>query len=176
MSHAFGPRARVRLRPSQPGDDPLRGISCILLAFLAFLATPALAGDVYRTVDAHGVVTYSDRPENDHSQLIHVETEAPATSSPAAQPRPAQSADSDGAADKQPGTAAAGKAPPQPTAAELAAQRQKNCKIARQRQQSYANAHRLYRKTPDGGRQYLDSKQIDEARARAAADVEKWCG
>lgn len=145
----------------------MRGIACI---FLAFFATSLVAGEVYRSVDANGIVTYSDTPENSHSQLVHVATTEPATGESSS--APAASATAAKTAPKP----ADAKAQAKPTPAELAAQRQKNCKIAQQRVQSYATAHRLYRKTPDGGRQYLNSKEIDEARARAAADVAKWCG
>lgn len=148
----------------------MRGISCIVLAFFA---TSLMAGEVYRSVDANGVVTYSDTPENSHSQLVHVATTTPAGEST---PAPAANAPATAAAKTAPKPAGGKAAEDKPTPAELAAQRQKNCKIAQQRVQSYAVAHRLYRKTPDGGRQYLNSKEIDEARARAAADVAKWCG
>jgi hypothetical protein len=134
-----------------------------------------MAAEVYRSVDADGTVTYSDRPESDHAQLVHVATEAPVSRPPSPQGRNSES--SSAAADTPSGDGDTSQAPaePQQTAAEKAEEKQKNCKIARERVERYANAHRLYRKTPDGEREYLSDAEIDAARARAAADVETWC-
>ena len=60
--------------------------------------------------------------------------------------------------------------------AERQAQRRaENCEIARDRAQRFAVSHRIYRTLPDGEREYLSSEEIDEARARADADVQEWC-
>jgi len=67
-------------------------------------------------------------------------------------------------------------AAPGPTAAELRAQRQKNCEVARETQQRYAISHRLFRTNAAGEREYLSDPEIDQARAKAATDVEDWCG
>lgn len=172
MSHANGAGPRGRLWRSWIGDAPLRRILC---ALTVLLATAPMAAEVYRTVESDGTVSYSDRPEGADAKLVHVVTHEPPAPPPATQansgaktPSTAPSADSADGQSKQ-------NAAPEPTAAEKAEQRQKNCKIARERVERYSTAHRLYRTTPDGEREYLNDAEIDEARARAAADVETWC-
>lgn len=133
-----------------------------------------MAAEVYRSVDADGTVTYSDRPENDHAQLVHVAAQAPAPRPPGPQER-SSAPPSTGADTPSGGDASQTADEPQQTAAEKAEEKQKNCKIARERVERYATAHRLYRKAPDGEREYLSDAEIDAAKARAAADVETWC-
>jgi hypothetical protein len=60
--------------------------------------------------------------------------------------------------------------------AEKEAERTKNCAAARGRQTLYDQSHRLYKAGANGEREYLNSAEIDEARAKAAADVATWCG
>jgi hypothetical protein len=133
-------------------------------ALLALVSTVLCGAEVYRSTDASGTVSYSDRPQSDNAEFIFIATPRPTTPSP------------------QPATVAAAAAQPagvtetiQPTAEERAAERVKNCSTARQRLQTYTTAHRLYRATENGEREYLNDAQIDEARARAEADVETWC-
>jgi len=140
---------------------------------LAFVATAAFGAEVYRSKDADGNVSFSDRPQNANAVAITVLT--PRSARPAApppQPKPAPKA-----GDSAAGTSSAAAKPQAPaqTPEEREAEKAKNCEIARQRQQSYAISHRLYRAGPNGERQYLNDQEIDEARARAAADVETWC-
>jgi hypothetical protein len=66
--------------------------------------------------------------------------------------------------------------PEGPTAAELRQQRQKNCEIARERADRYTLSRRLFRTDSAGEREYLDEAAVAEARAKAAADVQDWCG
>jgi hypothetical protein len=86
----------------------------------------------------------------------------------------------------RPGSGAAATSPPQapdvptpsagPTAAQLKAERQKNCDIARETQERYTVSRRLFRTNAVGEREYLDDAAVAEARAKAAADVKDWCG
>lgn len=144
-------------------------------ALLAFVAGGAHATEVYYSTDAKGNVIYSDRPENATSKYVHVnELRPPAGAAQrTAAARPTQSKAAGG-----PETTADGapkKEKREPTPQEKAEDRAKNCKTAQQRQQSYDQSHRLYRVAPNGERQYLTDAEIDEARARAKADVETWC-
>jgi hypothetical protein len=139
-------------------------------ALLALTASVAYGAEVYRSTDANGVVSYSDRPQGANSQYIYVAT-----------PRPPSGMLPRGTAAPTPGPGQADpavQAPPPPVAlppSELEAQRARNCEIARERQQRYSVAHRLFRTLPNGEREYLSDAEIDDARARAAADVENWC-
>ena len=148
--------------------------SLLLLSLL--VATQVAATTVYRTVDREGNVYYSDRPEGGDTQELTIRTQQqPSASAPAASASEASNEAESGGA-KQVAE------PAGPTPEQLAAeaerqakQRAENCEIARDRAQRFAISHRIYRPLPDGEREYLSSEEIDEARARAEADVQEWC-
>jgi hypothetical protein len=140
--------------------------------FLALLSTAAFGADVYRTRAADGTISYSDRPQGENSEYVGVTTPR-AGAAANAQQRQARGAAANSATAEAPAVPAV---PTGPTAAQLREQRQKNCEIARERQQRFTVSRRLFRTTADGEREYLSDPQIDEARAKAAADVEDWCG
>ena len=134
---------------------------------LALLATAAHAADVYRSKAPDGTVSYSDRPQGSDSEFVAtVSSRAPRA--PAAGP-----ASSAAAAPAAP--AAPAPLPEGPSAAELRAERQKNCEIARERNDRYTASRRLYRTNADGEKYYLDDAAVAEARTKAAADVKDWC-
>jgi hypothetical protein len=139
---------------------------------LALLATAAEAADVYRSTAPDGTVSFSDRPQGADAQFVF-----------SAAPRGARTAPAPGAPDPNPPSAQA--LPPEspgtptlaegPSAAELREQRQKNCEIARERQERYTLSRRLFRTNAAGEREYLDDAAVADARAKAAADVQDWC-
>ena len=145
---------------------------------LALVAANLCASEVYRSVAPDGTVIYSDRPTGPNAQPIFVAAQR--TSSTRA---PAASTSTPPAAESGEQAATSADEPPAMhdeeevlrAQRELAEQRQRNCEIARLRQQNYNAAHRLYRQLPNGEREYLSDAEIDEARAQAAADVEAWC-
>jgi len=141
---------------------------------LALLGTAAYAADVYKSKAPDGTVVYSDRPESTDSEFVYSATpRAPRTQTGTTAP----------AGGRQAGAAAS--SPPQapevptlsggPTAAQLKAERQKNCDIARETQQRYTLSRRLFRTNAVGEKEYLDDAAVAEARAKAAADVKDWC-
>ena len=150
---------------------------------LALLGTAAASADVYRSVDAHGNVAYSDRP-TEKSEPVYVSTSKPGrTGNPITAPKTAaanaqanaqngQNASSSGA-QSQPG---AQKEKGDLTPAEKEAEKAKNCQTARERKVKYDQSHRLFKTGPNGDREYLSDAAIDQARAQAAADVQTWCG
>jgi hypothetical protein len=140
---------------------------------LALLGTAANGAEVYRSTDSNGVPTYSDRP-NGNSEPIYVATPRPGRPGNTVAPRTAAPpANAAPAAARQ--TAAAEQQPPaQQTAAQRDA-RVKNCGIARERAEKFAVSHRLYREAANGEREYLSAAEMDEAKAKAAADVATWC-
>lgn len=140
----------------------------LITALLLLAVSPLWAVEVYRFVDENGNVVYTDRPVPG-AELVNID--APFVGGRPL-PRPSLSAGEDSEAD------APEDEDEQPTAARTEPspeQRARNCEAARERSERYATAHRLYRTTPDGEREYLTSDEIDEARAQAAADVEQWC-
>ena len=143
---------------------------------LALLGTAAYGADVYRSTAPDGTVSYSDRPQGADAQFVFsaaargsraVTAAAPTAGSAEAAAAPATVA--------PPEAPAAPTVPEGPSAAQLRVQRQKNCEIARERQDRYAISRRLYRTNAAGEREYLDDGAVAEARAKAAADVQDWC-
>lgn len=138
---------------------------------LAMAGTSAFAADVYRTTAPDGTVSYSDRPQGADSQFVFsAAARGTATQSAAA---PAAAGANGSAAPEAP---AAPRAPEGPSSAQLRAERQKNCEIARETQQRYQLSMRLYRTNAAGQRELLDDAAVAAARAKAAQDVEDWCG
>jgi hypothetical protein len=138
---------------------------------LAFVGTLAHGADVYRSTDANGVPTYSDRPDG-KSERVYVATSRPGRPGNPITPQAAPASATAAQAGAPQAAAAEG---PQQSAAEKAAERMKNCTTARERQQKYSISHRLYREVANGEREYLTDGEMDEAKARAAADVATWC-
>jgi hypothetical protein len=140
---------------------------------LTLLGTTAYAADVYKSTAPDGTVIYSDRPESADAQFVYSATSRAPRTQPAAAPTRAENAEAAAAAPPQaPDVPALSEGP---TSAQLRAQRQKNCEIARETQQRYTLSRRLFRTNAVGEREYLDDAAVAEARAKAAADVKDWC-
>lgn len=152
----------------------MRTARCVLL--LALLAAAAQGAEVYRSKNADGTVTYSDRPTNADSEPVATIT-APRQNAG----QPARSTTRSAGQNTTAGRSAPEAATPPrpladgPTSDELRAERQKNCDIAKERQQRYELSRRLFKTNDKGEREYLDDKAVAEARAKAAQDVQDWC-
>ena len=140
------------------------------LISLCLVALGAEAVEVYRSVAPDGTVIYSDRPADAGAQSVQVVTSR-ATPAPVA----ARSASRNAPAPAVVMNAAEATVAMAEAEREQAEERARNCEIARERVERYSTAHRLYRTLPNGEREYLDDAEIDEARVRAAADVDTWC-
>ena len=147
------------------------------LVLLALLAAAAQGAEVYRSTAKDGSVTYSDRPENETSEVVAT-VQGPRAAAAQRTPSPgAQNAAGSRPANSAPEAAAPpAPLPPGPTAAELLEKRQKNCDIAKEREQRYEVSRRLFKTNAKGEREYLDDKAVAEAKAKAAQDVKDWCG
>jgi hypothetical protein len=137
---------------------------------LATLALPLYAAEVYRSQDADGNVVYSDRP-GQGSERVFVAT--PRISST---PRQPVATDPSATAGSSQPDALSGQIRVERTPAEVAAEKERNCVAARERADRYSISQRLYRTLPNGEREYLSDAELDEARAKAEADVANWCG
>jgi hypothetical protein len=138
---------------------------------LAVLGTTAYGADVYRSTAPDGTVSYSDRPQGADAQFVLATRPTPTSATtPAPAGSPANTAQS---APQAPATPTL---PEGPSAAELREQRQKNCEIARETADRYTVSRRLFRTNAAGEREYLDDAAVAAARAKAAADVQDWCG
>jgi len=150
------------------------------LLFLALLTAAAQSAEVYRSKNADGSVTYSDRPTNDSSEFVTT-VQGPRTAgtqaASAQRNRPGAQTPAARPAGAAPETAAPpAPLPPGPNAAQLLEKRQKNCDIAKEREQRYEVSRRLFKTNDKGEREYLDDKAVAEAKAKAAQDVKDWCG
>ena len=134
---------------------------------LLLSAGSAWGAQVYRVVDADGNVTYSDRPDSRHAEMIFINTSVATAAVVSAATADNAPADEEGDIDEY--------VYAEPTAEEIAAERLETCGIARDRQERYSIAHRIYRETEDGEREYLNDTELDATRTQAAADVEEWC-
>ena len=142
------------------------------LLLLALLGTTAYAADVYRSTAPDGTVIYSDRPESADSQFVYSASPRAQRTQPGSGPATSRSG---ATASSPPQAPAIPTLPDGPPSAQLKAERQKNCEIARETQQRYALSRRLFRTNAVGEREYLDDAAVAEARTKAAADVEDWC-
>jgi hypothetical protein len=122
-------------------------------------------------VEPDGGVVYSDRPSN-NTERVTIATPNLASSiaagSPAAETRAPNAASPPGELGSEVRVG--------PTAEETAAERVRNCAVAQERAERYRVSQRLFRTLPNGEREYLSDAELDQARARADADVANWCG
>jgi hypothetical protein len=138
---------------------------------IALASTAASGADVYRTTAPDGTVSFSDRPQGMGSQFVFSASPRASAAQPAAAAATAVAAAAPPPEAPAPPALADG-----PSSAQLRAERQKNCEVAREMQQRYQLSMRLYRTNAAGQREYLDDAAVAAARAKAAQDVEDWCG
>lgn len=140
----------------------------VLLVGGTLLAAPAVAGDVYVTKDERGNLVYTDRPATMPAQKVGIQNTAtdPAAVQQQYSERMQQYAADDAAA------ADAKKAEPPVLTPQERAER---CTQAKQRYDATMSSFRLYENTPDGGRRYLSSEEIDAVRAEAKKLVDVLC-
>ena len=137
-------------------------------------ATQAGAAEVFVTKDAQGRPIYTDRPESLPAEKVNVATKR--TDVVEVQNRNQQQLQATAAKDRAAADAAK-KAADAKQAQELtAADKAKRCQDAREHYQSVMNARRLYEPgaSPEE-RRYLDSAEIDAARADAKQVMEDFC-
>jgi len=139
------------------------------LCLLLFVAGSVSGAEVYRSVDADGNVIYSDRPAGDDVETIVINTATATPVAADATDNVATEADEPAAEDEVDESVDVG-----PTAEEIAAERMENCGLARDREERYLVAHRIYRGSEEE-REYLNDAELDAIRLQATADVEEWC-
>jgi len=147
----------------------------IAVAAFATLALgfTAQAGDVFVTKDAQGNPIYTDRPESLPAQKIDMATSQTGTVD--VKPPSAPTAATYAADEKARAEAAKQAAEARQAAALTATDKAKRCQDARAQYQNVMNARRLYEDDEKGGRRYLDSAEIDAARADAKKLMDEFC-
>jgi hypothetical protein len=138
--------------------------ACLALA----LTIPAVAGEIYRSVDENGVTVYTDRPPYPGAQPISIHSRPTDLAAVAEEQARLLGEDDPNLVPPPPAERARD---PQAEAA----QRAEQCRLARERAQTYATSQRLYEPLPDGGRRYLTDEELDRARDEAQQAVARFC-
>jgi hypothetical protein len=146
-----------------------RRISALL--FMAMIA-PAVADDVYKTVDAQGHVTYSDKPLSPASKKVSVDVIA-ANPEDAERLAKAQALANVEAA--QQAKLAQQQAIEQQKQAIQDAARKRDCAAARRRYSVFAAGDRIFKVDDQGNRVYYTDEEIDAQRASARAAMDSAC-
>lgn len=145
----------------------------IALLIMALIFVTGVSAAVFRWVDENGEVHYSDVPENDDAVMVLITSNPTDPDAIAAQRENAVAVEIEREKRaQQEQTAKAEQKQEQKQDNDVRAQ---NCQKAKDIYDSYYNAPRLYKPTEDGGREYLSGPEMDQLRAKANADVEKWC-
>ena len=140
----------------------------VTLAAGLLLAVTAGAGEVYVTKDAKGNPVYTDVPATLPAEKVGIKS---SSTDPGEVQKRYDASMKQYAADDAAKPAAAAASP----AAVSPEEKAKRCADARQRQQAYLDAFRLYEELPNGERRYLTSEEIDAARANAKQVVDRAC-
>jgi hypothetical protein len=139
-------------------------LTALIALLIATVAMPAVANEVWRTVDDRGQVVYSDRPLSTRSELVKVDAaQAPATVAEARDAAP------------QPAARGAEAAALAAARAEQAEIRARACREAREAAAAYESAPRLYQELPNGGRRYLSDEELVQARLEARRAIADLC-
>ncbi len=138
-------------------------------------AAVAQEASVYKWVDAQGVPHFSDQPAADIS-AEEMSIRYRKTDRGAMQARLKTRSELDAAGDVREGLEADADAAAEADRLKVLAQREANCKKARDRVAMYSTAQRLYKPGPNGERVYLTDEELDVERANANRAVDQSCG
>jgi uncharacterized protein DUF4124 len=142
-----------------------------MVGLLFWSATyPALADQVYRSVDAHGHVTFSDRPVAAGARKtdVAVQQADAKEAERLAKESTLLKAEDDQRAQK---AAADAKAK-----AQQDGEKKKLCEHARLQYSNLNSVNRIYAPTADGGREYFSDTQAEAMRNEAKRAMEAACG
>ena len=146
-----------------------------MLALVTFGAGTALASDIYRYTDSDGNVHYGDRPSGEASE-VRVAISSKPTNPADVQARAETRRDGNASVEPESGEEATDDE--RPTRAErkaAAKERADKCQQYRDQLEVYVTSRRLYRELDNGEREYLDEKEVDEARAKTEDSVREYC-
>ena len=138
--------------------------------FFAFALSPLQADQVYRSVDAQGHVTYSDRPNSAGAQKtdVAVQQADPAEAARLAKERQLLKAEDD-LRNKQQVSDSRSKA-------QQDHDKQARCQTARDNYNAIKNVARIYKTDADGNRVYLTDSEADAKRETARQVMNTACG
>jgi len=136
---------------------------------LSSTGLPALADQVYRSVDAQGHVTYSDRPTAGAQKTDLVVQQAdPKEAQRLAKERMLLKAEDDQRTRKT--------ADDEQTKAKQDSEKKHLCDNARRHYYDIKDANRIYTVTADGNREYYSDAQADAMRTEAKRTMDAACG
>jgi hypothetical protein len=157
-------------RPKRMPFKPWLKLAYPLL--LVASALPAFSDDVYRTVDAQGHVTYSDKPLTSTSKKVAVDVIAanPQEAARLAKERALVNAD----AAQQSKLAAQQASEQQQQQSQDAAQRRR-CDAARARYSLFAAGGRIFKMDDQGNRAFYSDEEIEAQKTASKAAVDSLC-
>ena len=139
-----------------------------LLLVLMVVSGPLWARGAYKWVDDDGIVHYSDRMRGTQASVISVDIK---------EPEPAETDDSQAAADEKqdPTTDKDQVAANAKAAKEQQKLRKANCAQAREQLATNESLSRMYRAGKNGERVYLTDKERGDVIRRSLDSVKYWC-
>lgn len=144
-----------------------------IAAFVLFLLSVSAAGaQVYKWTDEQGRVHYGDKPPEQGARTMQVD---PGSASNSPVPSDAERRDKTRRLLRAYDEERRIKQQREQQHAAREAERKKRCARARDRLRSYTHAGGLYELDDQGNRRFLSDERRQQAEARAAQDVDKWC-
>jgi len=137
---------------------------------LLLAPVPVMAGDVYRSVDAEGNVSFADRPSDDRAEPLHVPATRRSGAAVYEQHRRTERAVEAYAAERRE------RAQVRAKHAEEVRERKRKCAVARDEQTRIETAAHLFYRDEHGNKRVIDGAEYDAVIDRARAAVESWCG
>jgi hypothetical protein len=152
---------------------------------MACLAGTATAETVYKWIDSAGQVHYTDLPPTQSgAKLLGIYQQEAGVIEDGEGGEYSASEEGDDSGDLPEATPPGEPSTTEPPVSEEAMAdsqadtervKAEQCKEAQDRYQRYIESRRLFRETPDGKREYLSDKELNEARARARQTVTDYC-
>lgn len=156
---------RPALRPSSRAC----GLAAWLVLALSLSPARAAAGDVYRSVDADGNVSFGDRPIDDRAEPVHVPAPRRAGTDVYEQHRRTARAVEAYASERRE------RAQLRAERAEEVRERKRRCAVARDEQSRIETAAHLYYRDDEGNKRVIDGAEYDAVIEHARNAVESWC-
>jgi hypothetical protein len=147
---------------------------CLLITAMAILVATqiAVAGDVYKTVDAQGHVIYSDRALSPNSTKVTLDIIQGNPQDAARLAKTMAAANADAA---QQAKMAQQQAADQQQQQSQQEQLRRRCEAARSRYATFAAGGRLFHADEQGNRVYYSDAEIDAQRVSAKAEMDAAC-
>lgn len=145
----------------------------LICAPLLLAANQGVAADIYKSTDADGRVTYSDRLPTGKAEVIKIES-APRNEA-AALARAKRELEDIAALDQQRKSEAQAKAAEKKAAENAAKKKDQRCTAARNQYLGFTEHSRIYRRNEAGERVYYSAAEIDAERIKSKQRMDEEC-